>query len=336
MPFVSVIIPVYNVEKYLKMCVDSVLAQTFKDYEIILVDDESTDSSAQICDEYAEKYPFISVIHQKNKGLGGARNTGIYEAKGDYLLFLDSDDKIHPELLGICEDKIKKYGCDMVFYDLVDTYEDGTLGDKYSNSYLKANTVLSGELLKPLACTTGACNRIFKKSLFLNNGIEFPEKVWYEDLRIVEKFTPFVNTAYYCNEKPLYYYLQRTGSIMHTPNYKRIVTERIAAVNEIWDYYAENEFLTVYKTEIEFLMIYHGFLSPIREIQSTTFNFGQYADTLRCNLDTHFKNVFENKYISALSRKEKMLLKWAYNGNYGTIKIFSLANKLIKRVRNVK
>lgn len=98
-PKISVIIPVYNVEKYLRKCLDSVLAQTRDDYEVVLVDDGSTDSSPQICDEYAEKDERILVIHQENKGLSGARNTGIKQCSGEWITFLDSDDWWEPEYL---------------------------------------------------------------------------------------------------------------------------------------------------------------------------------------------------------------------------------------------
>jgi len=84
---VSVVIPVYNVEKYLKQCLDSVINQEYKDIEVILVDDGSTDNSGYICDEYAQKYQFIEVVHKKNEGLGFARNTGIEKAKGEYITF---------------------------------------------------------------------------------------------------------------------------------------------------------------------------------------------------------------------------------------------------------
>ena len=92
MPLISLIIPVYNVEKYLKNCVDSVIKQNYEDMEIILVDDGSKDNSPRICDEYSEKYDFINVIHQKNGGASVARNTGIDAATGKYLMFIDSDD----------------------------------------------------------------------------------------------------------------------------------------------------------------------------------------------------------------------------------------------------
>ena len=98
-PLISVIVPVYKVEQYLGRCVESLLAQTYKNVEIILVDDGSPDSCPAMCDEYAAKYEKIQVIHQENKGLSGARNTGIDHAKGDFLAFVDSDDLWSPHFL---------------------------------------------------------------------------------------------------------------------------------------------------------------------------------------------------------------------------------------------
>ena len=88
----SVIVPVYNVEHYLRRCLDSIVNQTFDDYEVVLVDDGSTDASGSICDEYRKKYNSIKVIHQENKGLSGARNTGLDKASGDWIVFVDSND----------------------------------------------------------------------------------------------------------------------------------------------------------------------------------------------------------------------------------------------------
>ena len=99
MPKISIIIPVYNVEPYLRRCIDSVLEQTMQDYEIVVVNDGSTDNSGSICDQYANQYDQIRVIHKQNGGLSDARNTGIKAATGDYILFLDSDDYLDTDAL---------------------------------------------------------------------------------------------------------------------------------------------------------------------------------------------------------------------------------------------
>ncbi|HEM5188819.1 TPA: glycosyltransferase, partial [Streptococcus suis] len=114
----SVIIPVYQVEKYLKRCIDSVLAQKFIDYEIILVDDGSTDSSPEICDEYSIEHPHISVIHKENGGLSDARNVGIKHAVGEYIFFLDSDDWISPTMFESLKEIISSKKHDIIHFDL--------------------------------------------------------------------------------------------------------------------------------------------------------------------------------------------------------------------------
>lgn len=105
---ISVIVPVYNVEKYLRKCIDSILCQTYKNFEIILIDDGSSDNSGKICDEYLNRDERISVFHKKNQGLSEARNTGIKKAKGKYLTFVDSDDFINEEYILNLYDNLKK------------------------------------------------------------------------------------------------------------------------------------------------------------------------------------------------------------------------------------
>lgn len=117
-PEISIIVPVYNVEKYLPQCLDSILAQTFTDFELICVNDGSTDRSGKILDEYVAKDARIKIIHQQNKGLVGARNSGIDMAKGNYLYFVDSDDTIHPQLLEICHALVEKEDADWVCFQM--------------------------------------------------------------------------------------------------------------------------------------------------------------------------------------------------------------------------
>ena len=114
---ISVVIPVYNVEKYLQECVNSVLRQTYTDFEVILVDDGSTDSGGRICDDYAQKDPRVRVIHQANGGLSVARNTGLRAAQGKYVYFLDSDDYIEDHTLEALIFLAEKESADIVFFD---------------------------------------------------------------------------------------------------------------------------------------------------------------------------------------------------------------------------
>lgn len=126
----SILIPVYNVEKYLRQCIDSVLAQNYDNIEIILVEDGSTDSSGVICDEYVAEDERIKVVHKKNEGLLSARRTAIKEATGDYFAFLDSDDYWDSDLLNTISQTIQKYNCDMVIFNYKKVYQDKTVNGK--------------------------------------------------------------------------------------------------------------------------------------------------------------------------------------------------------------
>ena len=126
MPAISVIVPVYKVERYLGACVSSVLAQTFEDFEVILVDDGSPDGCPALCDAWAQKDPRVRVIHRENGGLSAARNTGIEAAKGRFLTFLDSDDRLEPDTLRRAYDAQRQHDADLVIFNLVYVDEQNT------------------------------------------------------------------------------------------------------------------------------------------------------------------------------------------------------------------
>jgi len=184
LPPISVIVPIYNVSNYLKKCVDSILNQTFKDFEVILVDDGSTDDSGNICNEYASKYKDkIKVIHQQNsKGAGGPRNAGIEVAEGKYLLFIDGDDYISPNTIDSAYKAIMLHNADIVVFgmNMVDENKKilKTIIDHQPfNIPLNFKDTPGIILIEP-----SASNKIYKKTLFIENNIKFPQNTWYEDL----------------------------------------------------------------------------------------------------------------------------------------------------------
>ena len=130
-PLLTVVIPVYNVEKYLKRCIESILIQEWKNYDILLVNDGSTDNSPQICDDYAKAYDFISVIHKKNGGLSAARNTGISHAEGEYVYFPDSDDWIEPDTFMALAEVVESQKFDIISFnrEFVKGEEDAIVSD---------------------------------------------------------------------------------------------------------------------------------------------------------------------------------------------------------------
>lgn len=166
MPELSIIVPVYKVEKYLPRCIDSILAQTFGDFELILIDDGSPDGCGRICDEYARKDKRIVVIHQKNMGVSAARNAGLDIARGRYIGFVDSDDWIEPQMYEVMMDAIRENGADMAVCGVRYADEDGkfTRADRLSEGVYTRAGLLEDVFAMPNKLGGGCCNKVFDAS----------------------------------------------------------------------------------------------------------------------------------------------------------------------------
>lgn len=326
MPKVSVIVPVYNVAEFLPKCVNSLLAQTYEDYEIILVDDGSTDNSGALCDSYDREQEKISVIHQQNLGQGGARNTGIVASRGEYLLFVDSDDYVHPHLLEYTVTAAETHHCDMVVFDAVAVYPDETRGSAYCCP-LPRNQLVAAADAKHMLFFSGVWNRLWKKSLFARHGISFPTRVWYEDLYVAGKMAAHFESVYYVSGEPLYYYLQREGSTMHSPNFERITRERISAGEAVQQYYEARNLQQQYSRELEFMWQFHCFFLPVREMCGYGLPFSDYAKTLKRNACKYAGNPVNNPYFATLSKKEKLLVRLFWSEQYWVVKLLAAVNR---------
>ena len=210
---ISVIVPVYNVEAYLARCVDSILAQTYHNLEIILVDDGTKDSSDKICDAYAEKDPRIRVIHKENGGLSSARNAGIDIARGEYLGFVDSDDWIEPEMYETMLELAKKHDAKIVCGGRYDV--DSATGEKTAGLCpVKEEAITGMELLGRVflwdQCDSAAWDKLYHRSLF--QDIRYPLGMICEDIAIFYRLAEQTETAVMC-AKPLYNYYHRENSI---------------------------------------------------------------------------------------------------------------------------
>ena len=203
MPKVSIIMPVYNVEKYIHASINSVLNQTYKDYELILVDDGSPDACPQICDNYSDKYRYIHTIHKKNGGLSSARNAGVEMASGEYILFLDSDDTILPETLEKVVTKAEETGADVTIFGMhVTTSVDGVIvgedlrnhdeaffssRDEVEKNFVKMNDELMWN--HPV-------DKLYKKCIITDNNVRadsFYDRVCEDTVFLLDLF-PYVNS----------------------------------------------------------------------------------------------------------------------------------------------
>lgn len=231
---ISVIIPVYNVEKYLRKCLDSVVSQTYNNLEILIVDDGSTDCSGQICDEYAEKDDRIQVFHQLNCGLSKARNTGIDLSTGDYLMFIDSDDYISKDMAMELYNELKKSNADMSICNFHYVDENNNIIKTKELDFHNAGSFIltKKELLNALtnsnistAIVIG-CNKLYKNSIF--DSLRYPVGRIYEDEFIIHHILNKIDKAVLINRK-YYYYIKRDNSITHT-NYTIKNVDAIEAI----------------------------------------------------------------------------------------------------------
>ena len=214
---ISIIVPIYKVEEYLDRCVESIVQQSYKDIEIILVDDGSPDNCPQKCDEWAKKDKRIRVIHKVNGGLSDARNVGISEAKGEWLLFVDSDDWISKDCCSNAIMAVNKWQADICIfqYKTVEQFSEMELQTNINSYIVKKN-----EVMKKLACEDiqdYAWNKLYKKSLFKN--IKYPLGFTWEDVgttyRLFEEANVICLTDFIG-----YFYFQRESSIIHVPSKK--------------------------------------------------------------------------------------------------------------------
>lgn len=233
---ISIIIPVYKVEKYLEKCIESVLKQTYTNLQIILVDDGSPDNCGKICDEYAKKDSRIEVIHKSNGGLSDARNVGISKAKGRYIGFVDSDDYIKEDMYEILLNLIKKYDADVSICNLYDVIDGNECIRNKENGIREYSRLdILKEVLLDKNIQSYAWNKLYEKELF--DEIKYPIRKKYEDIGttfyVFEKCNKIVVTS-----EPEYYYLKRSDSLVNNVtestvlDYTEIIIQRYLYTKE--------------------------------------------------------------------------------------------------------
>lgn len=238
---ISVIIPSYNVEKYIGKCIESVINQTYLEIEIIIINDGSTDNTLSVCQEYALKDKRIKIINQDNKGIAEARNIGIAHANGEYICWIDSDDYMDKNIIKILYSLIKDYSVDLAICD----YIKGT-DEKYEFKYSKDDRVHLLNREKALAkiyennhssfIMNASWAKLIKKQLYTD--IKYPSQLLFEDIYMSHKLIARCHSIAYV-ESPLYYYYQRDTSILGKSfNEKKLhyliaLKERISFFNDL-------------------------------------------------------------------------------------------------------
>ena len=244
MPKVSLIIPVYNVEDYIEKCLNSVVNQTLKDMEIIIVNDGATDNSKQKIEKYLKKYPKIKYLETENGGLSDARNYGMPYAKGEYIAFLDSDDYVEQNMYEEMYSIAKKENADMVDCNFVWEYPNKKkedIGEIYTS---KKEMIEKGHVV--------AWNKLIRREILEEAKIKFPVGLRYEDMEFFYKLVPYVNKVSFV-KKCLVHYVQRENSIANTQDVR--TKEIFTILDNVIKYYKEKKLYDEYKEELEYIYV---------------------------------------------------------------------------------
>lgn len=220
---VSIIVPIYGIEQYISQCIESLIAQTYKNIEIILVDDGSKDQSGDICEEYATKDDRIRVYHKQNGGLTSARNYGLERATGEWIMHVDGDDWIEPETVRLLLDKANKTNADIVFSDFWFDYSDQHVASNFYDWNKQGIEGLKEYIATPWTCLAGSLQ---KRNLYTANELKSPEGINFcEDFHLIVRLCYFAKRIAKIS-LPLYHYRQHNSSMIHNNCRKNGIDER--------------------------------------------------------------------------------------------------------------
>lgn len=315
----SIIIPVYNVAEYLQACVDSVLANDCTDCEVLLVDDGSTDGVCPaLCDAIADAHPeLIRVIHQENRGLGGARNTGIEAASGEYLFFVDSDDTIAPDSLAVLRHAIARSHAEIYTFQML-SHDGQGHETPMTVAPVEGGVFSLAERPAFLLSLPAAWARVWKRELFLRTGIRYPARVWYEDIRTSTKlFAAAASMEVLPNR--LYRYLARPGSIMRSGNVTRC-REILDAFDDILRWFEAQGLRQTYEQELCRLAVDHIQLAAVVRVARVEPRSALLPE-FSAYLQREFPDWRSNPYLSQLPPLHRLLLALIRGKQYRLIRL---------------
>lgn len=313
---VTVIVPCYNVEKYIEKGLNSLINQTLKDIEIIVINDGSNDNTLKILNDFKKNDKRIRIIDKKNEGVSAARNIGLKEAKGKYICFMDSDDWLEKDFLEKMYNKISENDYDMV---ACDTYAIYPNKKKYIKSNINDN---QDEKKLMIDAYTVIWNKIYKKEIikdiYFDNSISFCEDVLflYEVYLKVKRVGSI--------HEPLYNYLQREKSLTYT--YNEIIYDLIKSIDKVVDYYEINNYLDKYYQEIEYSYVRYLFATFIKRLSKTKnkIEFKKGCNFVKNKVKEKFPYYKKNKY---LKNKKGLYLKY-FNNAFANIIFYLEKNKM--------
>ena len=318
MPKVSVIVPIYNVEKYLEKCINSLLSQTLEDIQIILVNDGSKDNSGNIAKEYEKNNnDRVIYVEKENGGLSDARNYGLKYATGDFIAFLDSDDYIEKNAYEEMYNKAIEENADYVECDFLWEFPNKIRVDK-QYPYKNKKEMLS-------FVRVVAWNKLIKRQLIIDNNLEFPKGLRYEDIEFTYKLIPFVNKFAYV-DKPFIHYVQREGSIANVQNER--TAEIFTVLDNVIEFYKKNNIYEEYRNELEYNYARYLLCSSLKrmcKIKDKTIREKLLTESWE-RLNSNFPNWKENVILKTVNIGKN---KYMRTVNKSTYKIYSKILEII-------
>ena len=300
---VSVIVPIYNIEAFLENCLISIQNQTYRNIEVLMVNDGSKDDSISIMERFAEQDQRFVTMKKENGGLSEARNFGIAHTKGEYILFVDGDDVIEKNMVEVMLNKASDEDCEIVACDMLYQYPDGSTKFASGGDFTKTSFEENHDLL---LINNSACNKLYHRSLF--EDVSFIKDLWYEDLATVPTLLAKANAVSKVNE-PYYIYIQREGSIIHSASKK--VFDIYTAIAHVKEYFS------LYHLDISIinkLYIIHALdltTLRIKDFNDRGIRVEYLSENMRL-LGQHYPDWYYNELVKDATWKKKviyMLLK---------------------------
>lgn len=325
-PLVSIIVPAYNAEKYLEACLDSILAQTYKNYEVIAINDGSVDSTHNIMKAYRDKFTQkLIIIDKENGGQGAGRNEGIELAKGKYIAFVDSDDLLNDTYLEKLILKAENDSADIVIcnYALVRNHEIVKV------VYPKIPKDSKDMLIEP---DVVPWKQLWKRDVIVKSGVRFAEGVFYEDIAFYLSIAPYIKTISSVPEI-LYYYIDHGSSTVHGKQDGK-VGHIFKIMNQVYNHYVVKNFYDQYKDELEYVYVKILLCSSIGRISQLEDNEmkSKFIEETFSNIEEKFANYRKNKYLKRgikafymkhISKNNVKILMWVIN-RFAVYKLFSV------------
>ena len=317
---ISIIIPIYNAEKYIDRCISSLNNQTCKDFEAIFVDDGSVDRSGEISDNYAEKDARFKVIHKNNSGPGPSRNAGIAEAKGEYILFVDSDDYIRCDTIEILDRVTKNENYpDAVIFDYVMTNGERNI-NRSSISYFEEGGI---SVKDAILCSVGStwC-KLYKTDIILKNAVSFPSLMRKEDFVFNKTALSYCKNIFYKKEN-LYFYYNNENSIMHTTSYSEDIQK--SAFDNLSRNISYN-----YAELVDMLKINNYLISAVQNMLLKKVSFAEIKKFLY-EYENDSPNWYKVSSEMRLSREKRLYLRLINKKHIFTLKILFIIKERLKQ-----